>query len=239
MIKGKKVVIFDMDGTLVDSVGVWNEVDRKLISELGEKKPEKEDVQFQRDTVLRKFSTASNPYLEYCNYLKEKYGSNLTAEEVVHLRYQIANDYLNNVIDYKKDAEVLLKKLRDCGVMLVIATTTKKSNMDIYRSTNRNIIEKAPLDDFFSIIYTREDATEIKPNPEIYYRVMKELNVTPADCIIFEDSLIGVEAANNAGIEVIAMYDKYSDHEREEINKHANFKFDDYTSVLEAINKEL
>jgi beta-phosphoglucomutase-like phosphatase (HAD superfamily) len=111
--------------------------------------------------------------------------------------------------------------------------------VDIYRTLNSNIIKKAPLDQFFSNIYTREDVTEIKPNPEIYYKVMGEFNVRPEECLIFEDSLIGVDAANRAGIEVVAMYDKYSDHERKEINEKTDYEFDHYAAVLEVLEAEL
>lgn len=239
MIKGKKIVLFDMDGTLIDSVGIWNEVDCKLIAQIGQTQMQGEEVQAGRDAALRKFSTEPNPYLKYCGYLKEKYACSLTAEEILHQRYQIADDYLTNEIDYKKDVEKVLRKLRDCGLKLIIATTTQKANMDIYRTKNRNIMGKAPLNEFFSIIYTREDVKEIKPNPEIYCKILKELDVTPEDCIIFEDSLIGIEAANNAGIEVAVIYDKYSDHERSQINQRANYYFEDYAAVLKAINEEL
>lgn len=233
MLEGKKVIIFDMDGTLIDSVGVWNDVDRALIGRIRTGGgPLTEDVQAQRDEALRRFSKAENPYMEYCAFLKEKYGSSLTPEEIHTLRYEIAQDYLKHVIDYKPDADVFLHKLKAAGYTLVIATTTRRGNMDIYRTQNVNMAAKAKIDDLFTLVYTREDAKEIKPNPEIYLRVMSELHVKPEECLVFEDSLIGIEAAKNAGIPSVAVYDPYSDGEREQINALADYQIQSYTQLL-------
>uniref|UniRef100_UPI00403FBAEC HAD family hydrolase n=1 Tax=Paenibacillus sp. FSL W8-0426 TaxID=2921714 RepID=UPI00403FBAEC len=94
------------------------------------------------------------------------------------------------------------------------------------------------MDEYFSKVYTREDAKEIKPNPEIYLTMMKELEASPEECLIFEDSLIGVEAANNAGIEVVAIVDRYSDHDRERINSCSDVQFHDYEEVLSFIEAD-
>ncbi len=228
-----------MDGTLIDSVGIWNEVDKKLIQELGCLETLKEEeIQQQRDMKLREYSKEEKPYIEYCKFLGLKYKSNLSGEDIFNKRYNIAKHYLTDVIDYKNDVPNLLKKLKDRGFTLAIASTTRKNNMDIYRNENKNIIEKANINDYFSVVYTREDAKEIKPNPEIYLRLLKELNVSKEQCLIFEDSLIGIEAANNAGIEVVAIYDKYSDSERDEIDKLAQYSFNNYNEVIQCLLEE-
>lgn len=232
MLKGKKVMIFDMDGTLIDSVGVWNDVDRALIRRLGGRE---ERVQEQRDEALRRFSKSASPYLDYCAFLGEKYGSALSPEEIHTLRYEIAQDYLKNVVDYKPDADVFLHRLKDAGYTLVIATTTRRKNVDVYRTQNVNMLAKAKIDELFTLVYTREDAKEIKPNPEIYLRVMSELGAAPEECLVFEDSLIGIEAAKRAGIQAAAVYDAYSDGEREQINALADYQVTSYTQLLKEL----
>lgn len=239
MFEGKKVIIFDMDGTLIDSVGIWNKVDMELIKELGGlEKLNEFDIQKERDNKLREFSKSENPYIDYCQFLSSKYSSRLTGEETLKKRYDIAQNYLKNEIDYKKGAPELLKLLKEKDFTLVIATTTRRKNMDIYCNENDNIINKANINDFFSIVYTREDAKEIKPNPEIYLRILKELNIRKDQCLIFEDSLIGIDAANNAGIDVVAMYDKYSDMERDEIKEKATYNLNNFDEVIQNLLRE-
>ena len=239
MFKNKKVIVFDMDGTLIDSVGIWNKIDLKLINELGNVETiTGSDVQKQRDEILTKYSKLENPYIEYCKFLGEKYCSNLNKEQILRLRYNLAQNYLENVIDYKPNAEKFIKKLKEKGYILGIASTTKKTNMNIYRTLNKNIIEKANIDEYFSFIYTREDVKEIKPNPEIYLKILKEQNISNSECLIFEDSLIGVEAAKNAGIDCIAVYDKYSDADREKINELSDYQIEDYLQVIEELKRK-
>ena len=239
MFREKKAVLFDLDGTLIDSVGVWNEVDRTLIRRIGGgEAPDQAAIQRVRDAVLRAARCAPDPYLAYCAALKESYATSLSTEELVRLRYEIAQDYLANRVDYKPDAHRVLRRLRDCGLTLAIVSTTKRSNLEIYRRVNRNILEKAPLDDYISAFYTREDAREIKPSPEIYGKVLGELGLSPADCLVFEDSLVGVEAANRAGIQVAVMYDSHADHERPQLEAQSDYQFQSYAQVLRVIEQE-
>lgn len=239
MIKNKKVIIFDMDGTLIDSIGIWNAIDEEVIKTIGNRIVDDIDIGKQRDEILKKYSKCEDAYLEYCGFLKEKYNSKMSKEEIKKLRYQIADNYLRTVIDYKPDAEKVLKYLKQKGFILVIASTTNDHTIEIYKNDNQNIINKANLDDIFSLIYSKGAVKELKPNPEIHYKILKELNVTKEECLIIEDSLIGVETAKNAGIEVAVIYDKYSDSCREEINKLSQYQFKNHQEMLNYMKKEL
>lgn len=112
MLKNKKFAFFDMDGTLIDSVGIWNQIDQKLIEKLANKTIDETTVQNDRDTQLKKFNAQPNPYLCYCQYLKDKYSAQISAEEIIKLRYEIAQDFLQNIIDYKPQADLVIKKIK-------------------------------------------------------------------------------------------------------------------------------
>ncbi len=178
-------------------------------------------------------------YLEYCGFLKEEYNSKMSKEEIKKLRYQIADNYLKTVIDYKQDAERVLKYLKQKSFTLAIASTTNDHTIEIYKKENQNIINKANIEDIFTLVYSKGAVKELKLSPEIHYKILKELDVNKEECLIIEDSLIGVEAANNAGIEVATIYDKYSDFNREEINKLSQYQFKDYNQMLRYMKDEL
>lgn len=239
MLENKKVIIFDLDGTLIDSIGIWNTVDKELIKVLGGNEDDEVLIAERRDKLLKEFNQAEDAYLEYCGCLKEQYNSSMDKVEVQKARQRISRNYLTNVIDYKKDADKVLTYLKQKGFILALATTTGENAIEIYKTENRNIKSKADFNEIFTIIMSKKSVKNLKPDPEIHNKILEALNVQPEECLIFEDTIMGVEAGINAGIEVVSIYDKYSDCYRDEINKKTKYQFKDFTEVLNAIKLEL
>lgn len=231
MFKNKKYIIFDLDGTLIDSVGIWNEVDRRFIKMLGGD-ASTIDVNKQRDEKMREYKSAEDPYKEYCRFIGEKYNSSLSPSELLALRYKIAHELTANEVDYKPDADSLLYKLHEMGYTLIIASTTRRKNYEVYITENKNIISKAPLNIIFSAVYTRDDVDEIKPSPEVHKRILSDFGASAEECLIFEDSLVGIEAANNAKIDVVAIYDVHSQSDTEKIKALSKAYFTNFKEIL-------
>ncbi|TCB50814.1 HAD family phosphatase [Acinetobacter sp. ANC 4779] len=236
MFQGKKLICFDLDGTLIDSVGIWNQVDAALIQQLSNIEVDLKTIQQQRDIQLKIFRQSADPYLEYCGYLNEFYAFGLTKAQVKSRRYSISHYFLDHVVPLKPQANLLIHTLKQREIKLAITTTTSLSNIQRYQDNNTLINSKIDFTNDFSLILTRENVENIKPHPEVYLTALQHFGFKAEECLIIEDSLIGVEAAKQAGIEVIAIYDQHSAHELEEIKAQANYFVQDYAELLNSLN---
>ena len=232
----KKAVLFDMDGTLVDSIGVWTDADERLARELTGSAPDRAEIRAFREESLRRFRNEPEPYLCYCAQLQKRYGTPLSPRQVQARRQAIAHELLERM-DYRPGADVFLRALKDRGYILVLATTGRRSSIDIYRTKNKSFAQKAPIDGIFDRVYTCEDVKAIKPDPEIYRRALEDLGLPAEACVAFEDSLSGVQAAKGAGLETAVVYDAHSDPERERIDALADWNIDGYPGLMAALGR--
>lgn len=225
-----ELVIFDLDGTLIDSNGIHNYLDIELARFLGENKSSEEILQ-ERDEVIKNNKTG-DIYLNYCNYLKAKYNSGLSAKEILQIRRDLSKQ-ISKDIKYKIDADKIIKYFKNHNKKLALATVSRRETIDIYINENENIKNKCNIKDYFDFIVTKDDVTLKKPNPEVYNKIIEKFQIKDlSKCVVIEDSLTGVLAAKNANLDVIVIYDKYSDKDREKINELADYNVLDYKELI-------
>lgn len=235
--KKKKYIIFDMDGTLIDSIGVWNTIDQRLVLKYTNKYVDETTIQTQRDTFLNA-NKGNDTYIEYCRFLIKLYKMDTDINSLMRDRVLFSDKMLSKELDYKSGAPELLYKLKEMGYTLVLATMTTKQQIDVYAKENKKMAKAIDLYKVFDYITTIEDVKEKKPNPEIYLNIMKHFNATCDECLIFEDSLTGVLSACNANIEVINIYDSYADINREEIDKISDYKIRNFYEFIQYLKRE-
>lgn len=238
MLKDKTIIICDLDGTILDSLRVWDSVDTALMEALGGA-PDDEAVGRRREALLRELRAEKNPYLAYCGALGRLCGSAMPAEEILHLRDEISCRKLACEVQYREGAPEALRYMKEKGFLLGIATTTRRRNMDIYMGENEGIRAALPLASCMTFLYTREDVSEIKPSPQVHERILADLGVKPSDCLVIEDSLSGVMAARNAGIAVAALAEPYSAADWPAITEMADWHFSGWPAFLAAARGEL
>ena len=126
------------------------------------------------------------------------------------------------------------QNLKSNKIKIALGTVSRRETLNIYINENEYIKNKCNLQKYFYFIVTKDDVELKKPNPEVYNKIIKKFNISDlSKCIVIEDSLTGVLAAKNANLDVIVIYDKYSDKDREKINELADYTVTNFKELIE------
>jgi beta-phosphoglucomutase len=212
-----KGFIFDLDGVIVDTAKYHFLAWKKLANDLGIDFTEEENEQLKgvsRVRSLQKILTWGN--------------KSLSSQEFESLMAKKNEDYLS-YIDKMDDSEVLP------DVHRVLSALKMKEQPIALGSASKNaksILEKVNLLDDFDAIVDGNDVARAKPDPEVFVTAAEKLNVAPETCVVFEDSVAGIEAANIAGMTSIGIGSK-------DVLGHADHVFQDFTQISDDFLNQL
>ena len=212
----KKAFIFDLDGVIVDTAKYHFSAWKKLANSIGVDFTEHQNEQLKgvsRVKSLEKILTWGN--------------KSISEDEFMELMELKNDDYLS-YINKMDESEILP------DVPKVLNYLTEKNQPIALGSASKNarsILSKVKLLDKFDSIVDGNDVKKAKPNPEVFKRAASELNMPAQDCIVFEDSLAGIKAANIAGMISVGIGDK-------DILNEADYIFNDFTEIsIEFLNE--
>ncbi len=209
-----KACLFDMDGTIINSMGIWKDIDVEFFSKYNIEMPE----DFQ--AVIEGLSI-----VEIANYVDENFNFPLTVEEMIDEWNDMAYDQYATKVGYKESAREFLLWCRTNNIKTGVATS---NSTYLYNAVSNNL----GICDLIDTVVTGEDVDNGKPNPECYLRVAKNLGVDPSECVIFEDLVLGILAGRGAGMKTCAMYDEYSLYQDDAKRKEADYYYNSFSDIL-------
>lgn len=214
MWKNKKAIIFDLDGTLVDSMWMWKQIDIEYLAGYGIALPE--DLQK---------SISGMSFSETATYFKNRFQLPATPEQIKRDWNAMAMEKYTQEVTLKKGVREFLLQLKENGIRTGIATS---NSLELVTA----VLQSRSVQSLFDAVHTSCEVAHGKPAPDIYLLVAGCLGVAPQDCLVFEDIPEGILAGKAAGMSVCAVEDEFSAQMREEKRSLADYYIDSYQELL-------
>ena len=216
MIEHIQAVIFDIDGTLVDSMGVWYDIDVEYFKLLGIPMPST----IQKDIEGMSF-TETAIYFKETFDIREK-----TIDDIKFDWISMAHEKYLYEIKAKPGAREFIRFLKEKGIKTGCATSNDR-NLALAALKPHGWLEK------MDSVRTACEVNAGKPAPDIYLKVAEDLGVKPENCLVFEDIPNGMRAGKAAGMTVIGVEDENAKKHKEEIDAICDYFIKDYYDMLE------
>ena len=191
-----KMVIFDMDGVLIDSEGFYKDINYQYFEELGVTITEEEYKSFIGISASLMWG-----------YIKEK--GNLSEEVSVLKKGEKDRKYkylAEKPLEAMPGIPALLPQLKKKNYALALASSSDRKNIEV-------IVQKLDITSYFDVMVSGEEVENGKPAPDIFLKVSKAVNIAPQNCCVIEDSNNGARAAKAAGMQCIGLRSPNSGHQ--------------------------
>ncbi len=196
MIKG---VIFDVDGVLLNSMPVWENLGELYLSKLG--------IEAEKNLSEILFTMSMD---EAAQYLIERYGLNKSVQEVTEGVAKEVRGFYSERVPIKEGVREYLNEFRERKVPMVIATSGDRENAE-------SALKRLKVLPFFQGIFTCSEIGSGKNQPDIYFAAALQMDTDPEETWVFEDAYHAIRTAKDAGFKTVAVYDRSSDKDLAQI----------------------
>ena len=206
MLKNIKSAIFDMDGTLVDSLMIWDvlweEIGVKFLNRKGFR-PASEDDKLVRTMILK----------DAMEHIHSVYNIGSKGDELLESANEMMRNFYSHDVRLKEGVSELLDYCYDKGIKMCIASATDISLITL-------AVEHLEIGKYFQNIFSCTEIGKGKDEPDIYLKAMDFFGGSVEETCVFEDSHIAIDTAYKIGMKTVGVYDKYN-YGQEEIKKIA------------------
>ena len=212
-----KAAIFDMDGTIIDSMWVWNKIDLQYLK--------KRNIEMPLDL---KRCIEDKSFAEVAQYFKDRFGITDSIKQIQAEWNDMAFYEYSHNVSMKKGVKEYISKLKSLGIKIGLATSNCQLLIDAALKNNELI-------SLFDEITIADEVTRSKNYPDIYLLAAKKLGVSPKECVVFEDILPAIRGAKAAGMRVVAVHDVDSECNKEEMTSLSDLYIYEYASFLDIV----
>lgn len=207
-------IIFDMDGTLIDSMWIWPDVDDVYLETYHLEEPEN----FHEGMEGMSFTEVAQYFLDLFPTLPH------TKEEIMEEWKEMAHERYVTQVPLKTGVCEFIKKMKAQGKKIGIATSNERSLVE-------DTLQALGITELFDSVRTACEVAKGKPAPDVYFLVAEDLKVSPERCLVFEDVPMGILAGKNAGMTVCAVEDEFSNPQLAKKKELADFYIKTYDDI--------
>lgn len=209
-----KGAIFDLDGTLLDSMWVWEKVDTDFLGRRGFDVPD----DYQK-------AIAPMGFKETARYTIERFRLEESAEDIIHEWNEMAMRTYHEEVCIKPGTKDVLEYFKRQGVRIGVATAS-------YSSLFEGCLRRNGVYDYFMAFTETSEVARGKGFPDIYLRAAEKLGCVPSECVVFEDLHQGILAAKNAGFYTVGVYDQRLSYSWQDMERDADLAIRSFEDLL-------
>lgn len=212
-----KAAIFDLDGTLVDSMSLWEEVDRVFLERRGFAM----EASYSQALKTMRFEEAAY-------YTIERYALKESVEAIMAEWNEMARTAYETKVKCKSGVKRYLQQLKAKGIKLAVASVSTLPTVKAALKGNE-------IEDYFEVVVDVAQVAHGKDEPDLYYLAAEKLQLPPEDCMIFEDALLGIRTAKKAGFKACGVWDASSKADEAMMRELADDYIMDFAAEAEAM----